>query len=202
MVFAQTPYLMKKNFALTQQDFDALLAWLSPEREKAAEQYEIIRGGLIRFFRFRGCADPQTLADETINRVASKVSTFDAPENIKTISYFYGFASNIYLEYVRTVKNREVQLEPEYFSLSQDFEPFDSSSLPCDCLEKCLTQLPREESHLVIQYYGREKSAKIEIRKRIAEKMNLKLPALHTRVFRIRNTLKECIEKCLEESGV
>jgi DNA-directed RNA polymerase specialized sigma24 family protein len=193
---------MKKDFTLTQQDFDALLGWLSPNREQAAEQYEIIRSGLIRFFRFRGCADPQSLADETINRVAAKVSVFDSTENVKTISYFYGFASNIYLEYVRTVKRREVQLEPEYLSLSQNFRSPDSSNIECDCLEDCLTKIPREESSLVIQYYGQEKSEKIELRKKLAEKMNVKLPALHTRVFRIRNSLKECIEKCLKEKSL
>lgn len=193
---------MKKNFTLTQQDFDALLRWLSPTREQAAERYETIRRGLIRFFRFRGCADPQSLADETINRVATKVSSFDSAEDVKTISYFYGFASNIYLEYIRTVKNREIQLEPEYFSSSQNFKSPDSSGIECDCLEKCLTKIPREESSLVVEYYGHDKSEKITARKKLAEKLNLKMQALHTRVFRIRNTLRECIEKCLKENSL
>ncbi|HEX8736858.1 MAG TPA: hypothetical protein VF721_16110 [Pyrinomonadaceae bacterium] len=193
---------MKKDFNLTQQNFDALLDWLSPNREQAAEQYENIRRGLIRFFRFRGCADPLTLADETINRVAAKASTFNSAENVKTISYFYGFASNIYLEYVRTVKSREIQLEPEYFSFSQNLKSPDASNVQCACLEKCLTKIPREESSMVIQYYAREKSQKIELRKKLAERMNLNIPALHTKVFRIRNTLRECIEKCLKENSL
>jgi DNA-directed RNA polymerase specialized sigma24 family protein len=193
---------MKKDFTLTQQDFDALLGWLSPDREQAAERYENIRRGLIRFFRFRGCADPQTLADETINRVAAKVSTFDSTEGVKTISYFYGFASNIYLEYLRTVKKREVQLEPEYFSLPQNLKSSDDSNVQCACLEKCLAKIPREESSLVIQYYAQEKSQKIQLRKKLAERMNLKIPALHTRVFRIRNALRECIEQCVKENSL
>lgn len=189
---------MKKDFTLKQEDFDALLNWLSSDREEAGKQYEMIRNGLIRFFRFRGCADPHMLADETINRVALKVSTLDTSKNVKTITYFYGFASNVYLEYVRTAKNREIQLEPEYFSSSKNFKVADSSNKEYDCLEDCLTKLPREESSLVIQYYGLDKSEKLELRKKIAEKMNLKMPALHTRVFRIRGVLRECIEKCLK----
>ncbi len=194
---------MKKDFTLKQEDFDALLGWLSANREEAGKQYEKIREGLIRFFRFRGCADPQMLADETINRVAVKISTFDFSKNVKTITYFYGFASKIYLEYLRTIKSREVQLETEYFPASRNFVVTeDSSTTECDCLENCLTKLSREESSLVIQYYGREKSEKFELRRKLAEGMNLKMPALHTRVFRIRSILRECIEECMRENGL
>jgi len=194
---------MKKDFTLQQKDFDALLGWLSANREEAGRQYERIREGLIRIFRFRGCADPETLADETINRVALKVSTFDSSKNVKTITYFYGFASNIYLEYLRTVKSREVQLETDYLLDTQSFAVTDDSSITeCDCLENCLTKLSREESNLIIQYYERDKSEKFDWRREIAERMNLKMPALHTRVFRIRSLLRECIEECLRENSL
>ncbi|MGI8848590.1 MAG: RNA polymerase sigma factor [Pyrinomonadaceae bacterium] len=194
---------MKKDFTLQQKDFDALLGWLSANREEAGRQYERIREGLIRFFRFRGCADPETLADETINRVALKVSTFDSSKNIKTITYFYGFASNIYLEYLRTVKSREVQLETDYLLDTQSFAVTDDSSITeCDCLENCLTKLSREESNLIIQYYERDKSEKFDWRREIAERMNLKKPALHTKVFRIRGILRECVEECLRKKSL
>ncbi len=194
---------MKRDFTLTQEDFDALLGWLSANREEAGKQYEKIREGLIRFFRFRGCADPQALADETINRVAVKASTFNCSKNVRTITYFYGFASKIYLEYLRTMKSGEVQLETDYLPASRNFVVMDDSSVTeCDCLENCLTKLSREESSLVIQYYGREKSEKFESRRKLAEGMNLKMPALHTRVFRIRSVLRECIEECLRENSL
>ena len=194
---------MKKDFTLKQEDFDALLGWLSSNREEAGRQYEKIREGLIRFFRFRGCSDPQTLADETINRVALKVTTFDSSKNVKTITYFYGFASNIYLEYLRMARSREVQLGTEYPPAARKFVATDDSSVTeCDCLENCLTKLSREESSLVIQYYGREKSEKFDLRRKIAERMNLKMPALHTRVFRIRSILRECIKECLRKNSL
>lgn len=208
MIFMQLQFRkrliqMKKDFTLTQEDFDALLGWLSANREEAGRQYEKIRAGLIRFFRFRGCADPQALADETINRVALKVSALDSSKNVKTITYFYGFASNIYLEYLRTRKNREVQLEADYLPAARNFVVMEDSSVTeCDCLENCLTKLPREESSLVIEYYGRDKSEKFELRRKLAEGMNLKMPALHTRVFRIRSVLRECIEECLRENSL
>jgi DNA-directed RNA polymerase specialized sigma24 family protein len=189
---------MKKDFTLTQEDFDALLNWLSENREEAGKKYEKIRNGLIRFFRFRGCADPYSLADETINRVALKLSTFDTSKNVKTITYFYGFASNVYLEYIRSPKNMEVQIESEYFSSLKNFRAPAESNKQYDCLEDCLTKLPQEESSLVIQYYGLNKNERFERRKKMAEAMNLKIPALHTKVYRIRSVLRECIEDCLK----
>ena len=64
---------MHKDWSLSQEDFDALLAWLDPEREQAGLKYEQIRGSLIKIFTGRGCTDPEELADETINRVTAKI---------------------------------------------------------------------------------------------------------------------------------
>ncbi len=184
---------MIKTSVLTQEDFDALLKWLSPNREEAGEKYEKIRKGLIRFFHFKGCADPQILADETINRVAFKLSTFDFSGNAKTISFFYGFASKIYLEYVSQVSRREVQMDEELQFGAKSFESFDGEeSEGIKCLEKCLAKLPSLESDLVIQYYSEEKGAKLEVRRKIAEKMNIRKRTLHTKVHRIRIVLKNC----------
>ena len=193
---------MKKDFTLTQEDFDALLGWLSANRDEAGKLYEKIQEGLIRFFRFRGCADPLALADETINRVALKVSTFDSSKNVKTITYFYGFASNVFLEYSRTTRKREISWESEEFPVPRNFKMLnDNSDVECSCLEDCLKKLPPDESTLVVEYYGKDKSEKFELRRKLAETMNLKMPALHTRVFRIRSVLRECIEECLENNG-
>lgn len=157
---------MKKDFTLTQEDFDALLGWLSDNREEAGVLYEKIRAGLIRFFRFRGCADPPTLADETINRVALKVKTFDSSKNVQTITYFYGFAANVFLEYSRTIKKREVSWDSQDFSEERKLQAADDApNTECDCLENCLKKLPREESALIVEYYGKEKSEKFELRK-------------------------------------
>ena len=191
---------MKKDFALTQQDFDAFLGWLSADRDEAGVLYERIREGLIRFFRFRGCADPSSLADETINRVALKVSTFDESQNVKKITYFYGFAANVFREHTRAAQNREVSLEAEDFSPLHNLRSAsDAPHAESDCLEDCLMKLPREESALVIDYYAKDKSEKFESRRKLANALNLKMPALHTKVFRIRNVLRGCVEKCLEK---
>ena len=50
--------LMNKDWFLTQEAFDALLAWLDPEREAAGRKYEEIRLRLIKLFTCRGCSEP------------------------------------------------------------------------------------------------------------------------------------------------
>ena len=158
---------------------------------------------MIRFFRFRGCADPLRLADETVNRVALKVADFDSPESVKVITYFYGFAANIYMEYLRETEKREVSLDSENLPALKNLRTAEVlPNVEGDCLEKCLLKLLPEESSLVIEYYEKDKSEKFEVRRRLATTLNLKMPALHTKVFRLRNILRECIEKCVTKNSL
>ena len=192
---------MKKDFTLTQGDFDALLEWLSADREAAGVLYEKIREGLIKFFRFRGCSDPLALADETINRVTLKIKDYDDSKNVKAITYFYGFAANVFLEYSRTLKRQTISIDDEHSVFAGSLRANeDLPNTECDCLEKCLAKLPPDESALVIHYYGKDKSEKFEMRRRLAETLDLKMPALHTKIFRLRGVLRECVEKCLANS--
>ena len=193
---------MKKYFELSQQDFDNLLDWLASDREEAGEKYEEIREGLIRFFRFRGCSDAAALADETINRVATKISTFTFDSQVKIISIFYGFASNIYLEYISRRKKREIEYEPNLsIGSTKPASPENSDDDIYECLESCLGKLEVEENELVVTYYSKEKSARLALRKELANMMNLRVGALHTRIYRIRHVLKLCIEECLHEKN-
>src|SRR5438105_3823358 len=90
-----------KQQVLTQIDFDSLLDWLDSSREKAGEKYEMIRGGLIDIFHYRGCTGPEDLADVTINRVAKKVHKIRNSYAGDPARYFYGVAKKVYLEYLK-----------------------------------------------------------------------------------------------------
>jgi hypothetical protein len=65
--------LTKGNWTLTQEGFDGLLTWLSPDREQAGRKYEEIRLRLIKIYTRRGCTTPEELADEVFNRVTKKL---------------------------------------------------------------------------------------------------------------------------------
>jgi DNA-directed RNA polymerase specialized sigma24 family protein len=188
---------MKHNSQISKEDFEALLNWFSADSEEAGNLYEEIRRGLARFFRYRGCADSLLLADETINRVTLKLNSLDLSKNNKKISIFYGFALNVYREYVRQTKQREVQLfndiplEAEkvtFIDGQTDNEHF--------CLDACLAKLSENDKNLILRYYSQEKAAKIELRKKLAVEQNIAINTLHIKVFRLKNHLRKCIEKC------
>ena len=184
---------------ITQEDFENLLVKFAPDREEAGLRYEKVRQGLMRYFRFRGCDDPETLADETINRVAKKLTVLEQQETLKLVPYFYSFAARIYLE-ERKEKARKGalpldELDPPAPQTSEQTERKERESR---CLERCLAGLKAEDRALIVEYYSREKIEKLRLRAELAERLNVKLPALHTRVHRLRGSLRECLEKCLD----
>ena len=174
-----------------------MLAWLNPEPETAALIYETLRADLIRIFLWRGCSDPEGMADETIIRVTQKVGEMAASYIGPPTSYFYGVAKNMLHEYDR---RRDINLSPQakQFILPAPLtEEDDSSERVYECFELCLKRLEARERKLVIRYYDGQGKAKIAGRKRLADKLGIDLNALRVRTRRIRAKLRECIEKCL-----
>lgn len=192
---------MKDISRLKTEEFETLLGWFSEDREKAGAEYNKISEGLIRFFRFKGCADAQTLADETINRVAEKIPTFDESKNVKKITIFYGFASNIFLEYLRNNKRQIESLDKLSSNQNQFFEPIEEpDDSKIQCLNKCLAELSEEEREIFLEYYGQEKEKKSDVRKKLAVRMQCAMNALQVRVFRMRGVLAKCINECVKKS--
>lgn len=187
---------MAKSKSLNPETFESLLAVLSLDRDEAGRIYEQLREGLIRFFYHRGCDDGETLADETINRVAAKIDQYDSARAPRFSSYCYGFASKVLLEYRRQQK-RSVQLDEESRIATESATTTDSSSERVECLRKCITETNPEAARLVIDYYSDEGGKRKDIRKALADSSKLSPGALHTKVFRIRAGLRSCVEKCL-----
>jgi DNA-directed RNA polymerase specialized sigma24 family protein len=183
---------MKKNWVLSQEAFDTLLDWLDTDREQAGQKYEDIRQRLIRIFTSRKCWDAEDLADETINRVASKVPEIRDTYSGDPALFFYSVAQHIYREWLR---RKPPPVPP--------LVPVDSASLEKQsrCLEECLEFLPPQNRELVVQYYHDEKQAKIERRKRLAQRLNIAPNALRIRACRIRAELLKCVEKCLDKEN-
>jgi DNA-directed RNA polymerase specialized sigma24 family protein len=185
---------MKKERILTQESFESLLAWLDVDRELAGKRYEEIRRKLIKIFTSRGCSVPEELADETIDRVISKVPELAATYVGDPVSYFCGVAHNVHLEYLRKKPTVPVPpvlatVEPEEDELEQEYE----------CLERCMQQLTTDSRHLVLQYYREEKQAKISNRKLLADQLGIALNALRIKAFRIRASLHKCVLNCMAQ---
>ncbi len=188
---------MKKQFGLVEENFNDMLNWFSLNRDEAGKKYEEIRNGLVRFFYFKGCADAEDLADEAINRVATKLPTLDLSDNVKPINLFYGFASKIYLEYYSRIKKQELEFNADLHSSTK--EPENKNQ---HCLEHCLSKLPAEDGDLIVEYFCLEKAEQIEQRRNLAEKLQMEMGAIHTKIHRLKKILRECIEKCAAENSL
>ena len=69
-----------------------------------------------------------------------------------------------------------------------------------ECFRTCLAKLPAGQKSLIIEYYQKDKIAKIAARKDLAERLNMPLNALRIRACRIRAALEECVRGCTETS--
>jgi DNA-directed RNA polymerase specialized sigma24 family protein len=180
---------MKKNWVLTQQSFDGLLAWLNPDREQAGARYEHIRSGLIKIFSCRGCIEPEDLSDEVINRVINKLPDVEVNFAGDPERYFFGVANKVFLEYLR---RKPAPVSPAPREDKDQLEP------AFKCLEVCMTHLTAKNRELVLEYYQEEKRAKIEHRRFLAEKLGIAANALRIRAHRIRASLEKCVFNCLD----
>ena len=182
---------MKKNWVLSQESFDALLKWLSADRDQAGRIYEEIRQRLIRIFTARACTEAEDLADETINRVTSKLPEIGGTYSGDPAVYFYAVANNVHLEFLRRKTPTPIPI------------PIDDTADMEDrfrCLEECLGVLSADNRELVIQYYQDERQARIDRRKLLARRLGIAPNALRIRACRIRASLLKCVESCLGEN--
>ena len=195
--------LLKKEWNLTQDALDRLLAWLDADRERAGQKYEEIRNRLMKFFEWQGCAYPEEQTDLAINRVAMKLA-----EGVEVLApdpytYFSGVARNVLREYwrkperavgplgkVQHADEAEHTTSPERLELERRLE----------CLERCLQHLPSDQRELITDYYREEKKAKIKTRKKLAERLGIPLNGLRIRSYRIRESLEKCINDCLNHA--
>lgn len=183
---------MAKGPEITQDNFEQLLDWLDPCRDKAAEKYESIRARLIKIFYARGCFPAEELADETIDRVTKKSADLSMSYTGDPALFFYGVAKNLILEFRRKPRFEEL---PRTISNAPDEETEDDEY--SDCLDRCLGRLDQSQHELIITYYQGEKREKIIRRKTLQSRLGISGEALRVRVLRIRSGLQRCVLNCV-----
>jgi RNA polymerase sigma factor (sigma-70 family) len=186
--------LTQQKWSLTQDAFDGLLRSLSENRDEAAQKYLEIRRNLLKFFEWRGCAFPEDHADETVNRVARKVSEGEQLQN--PMAYFVGVARLLLLE-VHKAHAKESQALSEMAYISVDSTDSSDTEASVECLRKCLQSLSPKNRDLILQYYQGDKGEKIANRKKLTELLGVPVNTLRMRALRLREKLQECMEQCL-----
>jgi DNA-directed RNA polymerase specialized sigma24 family protein len=189
---------MKKGWVLTQELFDTLLGWLDPDRERAGDKYETMRIRLIKVFTCRGCAEAEELADETINRVASKLKEIRAEWEGDPALYFHKVAQYVLQEWRRDANKRGEM--PEHDPLTPLVSPNgnDEDDIEHKCLGECLEKLIQDERKLFIEYSAYQGRAKIVHHQQMAIAMGIAINALRIKVCRIRRQLKGCVLDCVQ----
>jgi RNA polymerase sigma factor (sigma-70 family) len=182
---------IREIVAINEESFDALLAWLDPNRELAAQKYELIRAGLIRIFVSKGFSDAEDLGDTVINRVMKKLPEIRDAYVGEPVRYFHGVARNVMRE---TSRRREIATETV-----PDFQAEVASHTDeYDCLVKCLRFLPREKHELILDYHIYDGRDKVVHHRQMAEELGITEGALRGRAHHLRGTLEKCIGQCLE----
>jgi RNA polymerase sigma factor (sigma-70 family) len=190
--------------SLTSASFDSLLAQLGPDRESAARAYLDLRRALFVFFATRGAANPDEMTDETINRVARRLSEGERIMTETPSNYFYGVARNVWRESLAKV-NVLIPLSDEDHVESPQATPYElllnaseqiETAIRHECLEKCLGRLDPEDRELIVSYYQFSGGEKIENRKKLATSLGLSSNTLRQKVARLRGRLAECVTIC------
>jgi len=181
--------------SLTSEGFERFLALLAAEREAAGEQYELVRLKLVKYFELRMSANPDDLADETIDRVARRLAGGERIESPEVMRYVYGVARNVLLE---SWKNEQRQKKSGYLTAAGDEGDQENAELQLDCFQECLGQISEDSRGLVLRYYQHTGRAKIDDRLALARELTIPANALRIRIHRIKSELQRCIEKCMK----
>jgi DNA-directed RNA polymerase specialized sigma24 family protein len=186
-----------KRWSLTPEAFEKLLRALDSDPERAGEQYEQLRHGLISFFEWRAAPFPEDHADESLNRVARKLDEGDHVND--PCSYVYGVARLVLLEAYKLRERERAALahQPPPLQSSPYDSRHDEADRRFDCLGRCLNQLAHETRDFVTSYYYGTQRVKIDNRKKLADRLGIPLNALRLRARRVREKLEVCVEKCL-----
>ena len=180
----------KKDWVLTQAAFDQLLQRLDPGGELAGLKYESLRLSLTEFFRSRSCHGCADLADETIDRGTRRISEGVEIQTNDPVSYFIGIAVRVVHEHQR--KQNSSVLSPA---------PIDHEELEnkLECREKCFQTLDLETRAFLREYCAGDYAASIKHHRKMAQRLGISVNALRLRVYHHRESLADCIKKCLEE---
>src|SRR5580765_7701450 len=181
-----------KTHVLGQEELDRLLAWLDEDREQAGKVYEQIRWRLITIFAARGCSAPEELADETIDRVARRVSDIAHDYVGEKARYFFGVANNVHHEYLK----RPAPPDPEEVII----EPDPDREQVHHCLQRCLSTINETDRAMLLRYYSQEKKAKVDLHKTMSAEMAITINTLRLRVLRLKEKLQPCLERCLQQT--
>ena len=189
---------MARDSAIPPESFDEILAWLNPDRDVAGTIYVQLRQDLTKIFTWNRCPDPDGLTDDVFDRVAKKVHDVRQTYVGDPKLYFYGVARNLVKEIPKKIKAQTSLQGTEPASDPRRETEQETANMREDCLRSCLQKLSKEKRELIVAYYARDKQAKIDHRTEMALRLGISVETLRVKAFRIRGTLEQCLERCID----
>lgn len=173
---------------INQGVFDKLLLRLEPDYSNFEKRYRQLRLKLVKFFAWRRCEDPESLADETISRTVKNIIEGEEIRTSKPYSYIYAIALNVFREYLREKSKREATF------VSFPTDPSSILENLYDCRKQCFQKLPAEKVRILQCYYSSGES-----KEKMAQSQGVTLNALRLQIHRIKNDLKACYQDCVKQ---
>jgi DNA-directed RNA polymerase specialized sigma24 family protein len=181
-----------RSQSIASDPLDRLLRQFDPDPEEAGERYLRLREKLVSYFEIERLARAEELADETLDRLARRVS--QGEEIHKLSAYALGVARLVALE----TRQREAESARKLREFARISGGANEAREPgLQCLDCCLEKLPAESRALILAYYREDRGARIEQRKKMAEQFGLNAAALRNRALRLRANLEVCLKRCL-----
>jgi DNA-directed RNA polymerase specialized sigma24 family protein len=171
----------RQRWSLSGEAFHRLLLALDSDREAASHKYEALRRKLIDLFAWERSESPEDLADETLNRLARRVSEGADIPNLDR--YAYGIARLLLQEEARAQRTRASAFRELNFVAGPTPDP-----AILDRLRRCLAALPAPSRELLERYYAGD-------REQLARDQGISLNALRNRVHRLRRQLFNCVRR-------
>jgi DNA-directed RNA polymerase specialized sigma24 family protein len=172
--------------------FDALLRALDENTEAAGIAYRQLHQRLIRFFRLNNASDPETLADEALDRLGRRISTLQADDIGSPQAFALGIGRHLLQEDQRR-QRRESDAASEWTALTLSSDGHNEELLLA--LDHCMALMREDHRQLLQSYYQWTGREKIEHHRQLAEKLGLTMNALRNRLMRARAELDKCIHK-------
>ncbi|HEY6803629.1 MAG TPA: hypothetical protein VI306_08625 [Pyrinomonadaceae bacterium] len=177
------------------ENFEILMSWLGPDREKAGAKYEQIRQNLLDYFRRRNVSDPITLTDEVIARVTRKARNVAKDFVGDPSAYFLAVARRVLAEWWR--RPIETELSDD-LSIFQDPHIEGQKELLFQSLERCWARLSAADRDILCRYCVEAPPMKLaQSREILAGELNVSLNALRVMAHRLKKRVKSCIERLI-----
>ena len=181
---------IRKNWNLSREAFDLLLAALNSDRAAAGEEYERLRRKLVHYFAWQQQRDPEALADEVLNRIARKIEEGAQIENYS--QYAFGISRLLLHE------NRRVEIRERVVLETSRPGPDRLGDRSAACLDQCLESLSPKNRKLILNYYQGEKRGRIEARIALAKQLGCDLNALRQALFELQPKPQHAIAQCIQ----